>query len=185
MDVLRQIAAYEPRGEQEEVDRRAMLRALVKDPACFDRTATSHFTASAWVVDPSRELTLLVYHNIYRSWSWIGGHADGDHDLCAVALRELAQETGVGGGAVLERPRGIFSLEALPVAGHMRKGRYVGSHVHLNVTYLVVADPAAALRVCPDENAGVRWVPLDQVESVSSEPWMCEWVYQKLVERSR
>lgn len=23
----------------------------------------------------------MAYHNIYRSWSWVGGHADGDADL--------------------------------------------------------------------------------------------------------
>ena len=34
----------------------------------------------------------MVYHNIYNSWSWLGGHADGETDLLAVALREVKEE---------------------------------------------------------------------------------------------
>ena len=30
----------------------------------------------------------MVFHNTYGSWSWIGGHADGERDLERVALRE-------------------------------------------------------------------------------------------------
>ena len=37
----------------------------------------------------------MVYHNIYDSWSWLGGHADGETDLLAVALREVKEETGL------------------------------------------------------------------------------------------
>ena len=29
-------------------------------------------TASAWVVNPGRTKVLMVYHNIYKSWSWLG-----------------------------------------------------------------------------------------------------------------
>ena len=79
----------------------------------------------------------------------------------------------------------FLSLEALPVAGHVRRGTWVSSHAHLNVTYLFVADPSEPLRMQPDENAGVRWVPLDDVIALSSEPWMCEHVYKKLISRTR
>ncbi len=44
----------------------------------------------------------------------------------------------------------------LTVDGRVKRGEYVSSHLHLNVTYLAVADPREAVRMKPDENSGVR-----------------------------
>lgn len=188
MALIDDIRAFEPLCDQEVADKELFLNALEHGPKAFGRDSVAHFTASAWCVDEAREQTLLVYHNIYDSWSWIGGHADGDQDLAAVAERELAEETGIEGARLMPDDLcagGILSIEALPVAGHVKRGRYVSSHVHLNVTYLFVADAKARLRVKPDENSGVGWAALDNVCALSSEPWMCERVYKKLIERTR
>ena len=180
------IRAFVPGCAQEEADRALMLERLASGPDVFDRSSPAHFTCSAWTVDPAGEQTVLCYHRIYDSWSWVGGHADGERDLVAVARRELAEETGVAQARLVPVGEGTFlSLEALPVAGHVRRGTWVSSHAHLNVTYLFVADPSEPLRMQPDENAGVRWVPLDDVIALSSEPWMCEHVYKKLISRTR
>lgn len=184
MNLYNDIAAYRPFNEQEAVDKQAILRALETDPRCFDRSAQAHMTCSIWVVDPAKTQTLLVYHNIYDSWSWIGGHADGERDLAAVALRELAEETGVEHARLAPcGPGGIYSLEVLTVDGHMKRGRYVGSHLHLNVTYLAVANPAEATHVKPDENSGVRWAPLKDAVRLSTEPWIRERIYRKLIDK--
>lgn len=201
------IAAFEPFNEQEAADKRVILRALDTDPDCFDRSAQAHMACSIWVVDPSFTQTLLVYHNIYDSWSWIGGHADGECDLAAVALRELQEETGVaharlvageahgagdasaaseptvGGVRPLCGPGGIYSLEVLTVDGHEKRGAYVSSHLHLNVTYLAIADPAEPIRIKPDENSGVRWVPLEDAIRLSTEPWIRDRIYRKLIDK--
>lgn len=122
----------------------------------------------------------MVYHNIYDSWSWIGGHADGEEDLCAVALQELQEETGVSNATLVSRE--IFSLEILTVNGHMKKGIYVPCHLHFNVTYLAEADEGEALIVNKAENQAVKWWTLEEALKVSKEPWMVERVYKKLVE---
>ena len=135
-------------------------------------------TASAWVVNSARDRVLMVYHNIYDSWSWTGGHADGEEDLLAVALREVREETGIEHLKPLSD--GIFSLEALTVDGHEKRGEYVPSHLHLNVTYLIEADEHDSPHICADENSGVRWFTLDGALAASTEKWFVERIYSKL-----
>ena len=77
----------------------------------------------------------------------------------------------------------IFSLEILTVSGHEKQGRYVSSHLHLNVTYLLEADPTAPLRCKEDENSCLAWFSPEGAIAASSEPWLRERVYRKLNEK--
>lgn len=184
MSLYESIAAFQPFNEQEATDKEVILHALKSDPHCLDRSAQAHMTCSIWTVDAAMKQTLMVYHNVYDSWSWIGGHADGEHDLAAVALRELEEETGVANAHLVPcGPGGIFSLEVLTVDGHEKRGAYVGSHLHLNVTYLAIADPKEPLRIKPDENNAVAWMPLNEAIERSSEPWIRDRIYRKLIDK--
>ena len=109
------VAEYVPQCEQEQRDKAQMLAFFQRESGWLTRENTlAHVTASGWILDPAGERALMVYHNIYRSWSWTGGHADGEGDLLSVALREAQAETGVRPRPVLERP---VSLETLCVEG--------------------------------------------------------------------
>ena len=179
MDILDQLKQYRPWNAQEAVDRELLLQWLEQGDDLFSRdNPAMHFTASAWVVSPDRTQVLMAYHDLYDSWAWLGGHADGERDLLSTALREVREESG------LEDLRpvsdGIYSLEVLSVNGHRKKGKYVPAHLHLNITYLLEADPAAPLRHKPGENSAVAWFSPADAVSASSEPWFQEYIYTKL-----
>ncbi len=182
MDIVERIERYVPRCEQERQDRVQLLRALREQENIFTReNRFMHMTASAWVTNRRRDRVLMAYHNLYRSWSWLGGHADGDRDLLAVALREVTEESGLSRAAPVTED--IFSLEVLSVDGHEKRGEYVPSHLHLNVTYLLAADDRDALSIKSDENSGVRWFTPEEAVAASCEPWYRERIYRKLNER--
>ena len=182
MSLFQEIENYEPLNEQEARDKEVMLKYILNNENCLMReNLIAHFTVSLWTVNKARTKTLMVYHNIYQSWSWIGGHADGIEDLCSVAMRELQEETGVSNASLVSRD--IFSLEILTVDGHIKKGAYVPSHLHLNVTYLAEADENEKLVVNEEENQAVKWWTFEEALKVSTEPWFVENVYKKLIER--
>lgn len=178
------IEMFVPYNEQEEVDRKIMLK-YIND---FDDTLTrqneyGHFTSSAFVINKERTKILMIYHKIYNSWAWTGGHSDGDNDLLYVAMKEAKEETGIKNVTpILEN---IYSLELINVNGHEKRGKYVGSHVHLNVTYLLEADENEGIHIKEDENSGVKWVPINEVLDVSSEPWIRDRVYSKIINKMK
>lgn len=180
-NIISTIRGYAPKCEQEERDRSQMLTFMEASEGWLTRDNTmAHVTASAWIVDPDRTMALMIYHNIYDSWAWTGGHADGENDLLAVAMREAREETGVDARAVSEAP---ISIECLCVNGHIKRGSFVSPHIHMNATYLLEADPAAAARIKPDENSGVMWIPFDRLKEYVSEAVMLP-IYEKLTARA-
>ena len=177
--LIEDLTAYQPYNEQEERDKKLILDAVRQYENIFLReNLLAHMSASAWIVNQTHDKVLLAYHNLYQAWSWLGGHADGDADLLAVALRETAEESGIKSARALSDR--IFSIEVLTVNGHEKRGSYVPSHLHLNVTYLLEADEHDPLFIKEDENSGVKWFSLEEAPAASSEEWMRERIYEKL-----
>lgn len=140
-------------------------------------------TGSSMIFNRERDKVLMVYHNIYRSWSWTGGHADGEEDMLFVARKEAKEETGVKTLKVLGKNADdgfLSAVDVLPVWGHVKKGRYVTSHLHLNFSYLFEAEEKDILRIKEDENSQVAWLPVSELKTKVTEPDMIP-VYKKLI----
>ena len=134
MNLRKEIESYLPYNCEEEKDKEIMLKYMdTFDDVLTRNNEIGHFTSSCWIVNKEKTKVLMVYHNIYDSWSWTGGHADGDSNLLHVSLKEAKEETGLKNVEPLNE--NIFSLEIIGVDGHMKKGQYVSSHMHLNITY--------------------------------------------------
>ena len=164
MDIIQEIKNFVPLCPQEQRDKAGILRFLAGNPDAFEReNLTAHMTASAWVLSPDRRQVVMVYHNIYNSWSWTGGHADGDRDLLAVASRGGAEETGAErrGGP---HP-GVFSPGCPAVGGPGKRGQEGPHRTDMDRTHLPGGagperrefDPAGGRP--REEGEGVRLAP--------------------------
>ena len=172
---------YIPYNEQEKED----ILLIIEAEETFGNILTRdnkfcHVTSSAFVINKEHTKVLCTYHNIYDSWSWVGGHADGDDDPLYVAKKETGEETSLQNFAQIGD--GPISFETLPVLSHIRKGKYVPAHTHFNVTYLFEADENQPIHMLEDENSAVAWLTFDELITKSTEPYMVT-VYKKIVDK--
>ncbi len=140
-----------------EAARARILAFLAEHPDALHRScAPGHLTGSAAVVDPVSRRLLLLFHAKVRRWLQPGGHADGDGNLAAVALREATEETGVAGLAV------VTPAVDLDVHLFHNSAGTEPDHLHLDVRHLVVA-PAGAEPAGNHESHGLAWVARDEL----------------------
>ncbi len=162
MNYREAIEAFQPGNEQERKDKQVILDFIrvYGDETLLRSCETAHLTSSAFIVNKTFDKALMVYHTIRDVWAWTGGHADGETDLESVARREAEEETGITG---LELQKdGIGSIDILTMPGHMKRGAYVNTHLHLSVAYLYAADDTKPLRIAPEENKAVGWMDVTE-----------------------
>lgn len=165
MNLKEQIEDYNPFDEQEKKDKEYFLKFMNTFEDVLTRNNEfGHFSASAFVVNKERNKMLVVYHNIYDGWIYPGGHADGEEALLAVAVREVEEETGLR-AKVLDDC--IFSIQALTVKSHIKRGKHVPEHMHYDVIYLLEADDTQQLFYREDESQGVKWVSFEEASDKS------------------
>lgn len=176
-----EIENYIPVNEQEEKDKQLILTCIQTfDDVLTRNNEVCHMTVSSFVVNEAKTHVLMAYHNLYNSWAWLGGHADGDHNFAHVAKKELFEETGVQHAKLLSDS--IFSLEVLNVLSHIKKGTFVSSHLHLNVTYVFEASMDEKLTIAEQENSNVGWLPIDELHTHCSEEFMLP-IYYKIADK--
>jgi 8-oxo-dGTP pyrophosphatase MutT (NUDIX family) len=170
MTLIATIRNHVPSDDQEAQARESFLQFLTTFPEgrwAVRQNLIGHLTASAWVVNPDRSKVVFAFHDLYQSWAWLGGHADGDTDLLRVAQKEAKEESSLDTTPVSSLP---FYLAVDPVQAHVKRGMFVPAHLHFNAVYLMEADESAALAPLPGENSAVAWMPNSLLlDSVSEE----------------
>ena len=180
-NLYKRIEAYKPYDEHERIDKEIILKFMEEHDDYLTRNnKIAHFTTSAWIVNKERTKVLMIYHNIYQSWAWVGGHADGEEDLFQVIKREIEEETGLKNIIPLQDT--IYGINIITVDNHIKKGKYVASHLHFDVEYLFETEEDEKLRIKEDENSAVGWIELEKVKEYSKEAKM-KPIYERLTHK--
>jgi 8-oxo-dGTP pyrophosphatase MutT (NUDIX family) len=147
----------------------ATIEFVTAEPECLLRTCVpGHLTGSAWIVSSDRSWTLLTHHLKLDKWLQLGGHADGDGDLLAVALREAREESG------LTRLRA--TSEIFDVDRHWIPARKTDpGHFHYDIRFLIEADRQEPL-VISSESKALEWIELARVAAFNPEESMARMV---------
>ncbi|MFD2574127.1 NUDIX hydrolase [Spirosoma soli] len=176
LTLLRQ---YEPTDATEKEMTQVTLDFVQRHPDCFDRSLLiGHITGSAWIVSPDRERVLLIHHRKLDRWLQPGGHADGDPDVAAVALREAQEETGLTSLKLVEDQKqnpSIFDVDVhtIPARGE------VPEHLHYDIRFLLEADPEEPFGFS-EEIKNISWLTLLDVNNLDSSESilrMCRKIY--------
>ena len=179
--LIEKLKAYHPYNDQETFDQKAILAFIARNPDYLERSnLIAHFTVSTIIVNEAMDKVLFAHHNIYKSWGWLGGHNDGDENLIRVALKETKEESGLKNLRLYSEE--IFMLDTIYVPNHIKHGKHVSDHLHLNATFLVIADERETPIVNVEENSGVAWFPIATVLASVHEPRMIP-IYQKAFQK--
>lgn len=183
MKYKEQIEKFMPLSIQEESDKKIIIEYIKSySNVLLRENKVAHITSSALILNKDLSKMLMIHHNIYNTWAWTGGHADGEEDLLYTALKEAKEETGVKSFTPLTED--VISLDILPVYGHMKKGSYVSAHLHLTASFVLIVEENEKLTIKEDENSGVMWVNVDSLEKYSNEPYLIE-IYRKIIKRAK
>jgi len=167
--LLALLADYSKAHANDKNEQQVCLRYIdfvEKHPNCFDRElAIGHVTGSAWIVDPTGTQVLLTHHRKLDAWFQLGGHADGETDVLAVALNEAKEESG------LENIRpiapAIFDIDIHRIPAR----KEVPEHDHFDVRFsFCAADPEKI--ILSEESIDLSWIPLAELESKTTEKSM-------------
>ena len=144
------LGAYALRWPEESAVAEAFAALLAEGAHAFVRERLDgHFTGSAWLVNAAGTHLLMTHHRKLDRWLQLGGHADGDRDLAAVALKEAEEESGLVGLVV--EPE-IFDLDRHWIP----ERKDVPGHWHYDARYVVRTTGSEDFAIS-DESHALAW----------------------------
>lgn len=179
------IREYRPVDEMDHVVKKNMISYIKihSDTVLTRENSIAHMTASTVIINEEKTKMLMIHHKIYDTWTWQGGHTDGEEDLLKVALKEAEEETGIREYRILEDQDGLISkLDILTVKAHMKNGKPISAHLHLNAAFLLEAKEEDTLLMNKKETNGIKWVLFEKIDELAKEPEITP-IYHELIRR--
>jgi 8-oxo-dGTP pyrophosphatase MutT (NUDIX family) len=154
--LIKLLEEYIP-SQEEIIYKHDMLSFIKENENCFDRELEiGHITGSAWLLNKAGDKALLMHHKKLDRWFQPGGHADGDHDILAVAIKEAQEESGIN--AIEPVSRSIFDIDIHQIPANSKDV----AHFHYDVRFLlqVVSDEDFQQN---EESNELRWVDINAI----------------------
>lgn len=148
----------------------SLLRWQIGQGDALDRRDTfpGHVTTSAYVLSPDHARILLIDHVVIGRWLQPGGHWEHAATFADSAAREALEETGVQDLALHPWHAGgdlPFFIDSHDVPGKPAKAE--PAHIHHDLQYLFLADPALPLVAQIEEVHAAAWKPLEELEDIA------------------
>ena len=140
---------------------KSFLELLESKDAYLRTNLPGHMTGSVWIVNSTKQKTLLVHHVNLKKWVQPGGHADGDENILRVALREAEEETGIKKFKITPS---IFDIDihTIPARNNFQE------HLHYDIRFLIEADEHDPI-IVSEESHDVKWFAIGDLENYTTE----------------
>ncbi len=165
-DVLNKVEIYAKHFPSEISTVRDIVKFIQLHTDCFERSQLlGHVTGSAWLVNQAGSHVLLTHHKKLDRWLQLGGHADGDCDILAVAMKEGVEESGIID--IIPVTECIFDIDIHRIPERKDEP----AHFHYDIRFALKAISSEKYSVS-EESHDLSWVPIDKLEEYSHEQSM-------------
>ncbi len=162
-NLLEKLDNYHPSDASEVEARLRMISFVKENPDCFQRhLKIGHITGSAWLMSRDGRRVLLTHHRKLNKWLQLGGHADGDSNILAVALREAKEESGIEN--ILAVTEDVFDLDIHEIPPHGQEP----AHWHYDVRFLFRVEGDDTF-IVSEESHELAWVTPDQLHALDTD----------------
>lgn len=166
LTLLQLLKNYQPLHSEDQSQLEKIREFVAAHDQCFERTfLKGHITGSAWVVDETGQKVLLTHHKKLNKWLQLGGHADGDGDVWAVALREAQEESGLKNFKPVSNE--IFDVDVHIIPERKNEPE----HFHYDIRFAFQTNASTPLKIS-HESRQLAWVPLTDLEHYTAEASM-------------
>lgn len=160
-ELIKLLKSYNPIDAKDDYNRQEIIKFVMSNNDCFERAnQKGHITGSCWLLNPERNKVLLTHHRKLNKWIQLGGHAEGENDIIAVAIREAQEESGIDGIKCLSE--NIFDVDIHKIPAYKNDPE----HWHYDIRILLMAE--SENYIVSQESKDLSWKSMEQIFELGS-----------------